>query len=162
MSFRRLRIAWSVFWGLACALLIVLWVRSYWWIDYLQQVSNTFIWQTCPYDGKLCFNWSNDAQVVEAGNVRPGKGWYLWARSVESWRGKIAPPLSKRLFQPFSLRPGRPNELVIPFWAPVALSGIFSTLPWVHKLRWRYTLRTLLFGTTLVAVGLGLIVYFSS
>src|SRR6476619_2972176 len=29
MRFRKLRIAWSVFWGLACVLLIVLWVRSY-------------------------------------------------------------------------------------------------------------------------------------
>src|SRR4051794_41164867 len=29
MRFRKLRIAWSVLWGLACVLLIVLWVRSY-------------------------------------------------------------------------------------------------------------------------------------
>jgi hypothetical protein len=29
MRFRKLRIAWSVFWGIACVLLIVLWVRSY-------------------------------------------------------------------------------------------------------------------------------------
>src|SRR4051812_41646326 len=29
MRFRTLRIAWSVFWGLACVLLVVLWVRSY-------------------------------------------------------------------------------------------------------------------------------------
>src|SRR5262245_49963380 len=35
MRFRKLRIAWSVFWGVACLLLIVLWVRSYWWNDLL-------------------------------------------------------------------------------------------------------------------------------
>src|SRR3954466_10399403 len=29
MRFRKLRIAWSAGWGLACVLLIVLWVRSY-------------------------------------------------------------------------------------------------------------------------------------
>jgi len=29
MRFRKLRIAWSVVWGLACVSLIVLWVRSY-------------------------------------------------------------------------------------------------------------------------------------
>ena len=33
MRFRKLRIAWSVVWGLAAVLLIVLWVRSYWWVD---------------------------------------------------------------------------------------------------------------------------------
>ena len=29
MRYRKLRIAWSVFWGLACVVLVVLWVRSY-------------------------------------------------------------------------------------------------------------------------------------
>src|SRR4051794_39162743 len=33
MRLRKLRIAWSVFWGLACVLLIVLWVRSYFRVD---------------------------------------------------------------------------------------------------------------------------------
>jgi hypothetical protein len=33
MKYRKLRIAWSVGWGLACVLLIVLWVRSYWRVD---------------------------------------------------------------------------------------------------------------------------------
>ena len=31
MRFRKLRIAWSVVCGIACVLLIVLWVRSYWY-----------------------------------------------------------------------------------------------------------------------------------
>jgi len=29
MKFRKLRIAWSVAWGISCVLLVVLWVRSY-------------------------------------------------------------------------------------------------------------------------------------
>src|SRR4051794_24550256 len=29
MRFRKLRIAWSLFWGMACVVLIGLWVRSY-------------------------------------------------------------------------------------------------------------------------------------
>jgi hypothetical protein len=33
MRFRKLRIAWSVGWGIACVLLIVLWVRSYSWSE---------------------------------------------------------------------------------------------------------------------------------
>src|SRR4051794_1070164 len=35
MKFRKLRIAWSMAWGLACVLLIVLWVRSYKYVDTL-------------------------------------------------------------------------------------------------------------------------------
>ena len=30
MRFRKLRIAWSVAWGVLAVLLCVLWVRSYW------------------------------------------------------------------------------------------------------------------------------------
>jgi hypothetical protein len=33
MRFRKLRIAWSVLWGLAAVLLIALWVRSYHHVD---------------------------------------------------------------------------------------------------------------------------------
>ena len=32
MRFRKLRIAWSVAWGVVAVLLIVLWVRSYWMV----------------------------------------------------------------------------------------------------------------------------------
>ena len=35
MKFRKLRIAWSVGCGIACVLLAVLWVRSYWIADTL-------------------------------------------------------------------------------------------------------------------------------
>jgi hypothetical protein len=36
MRFRKLRMAWSVAWGLACVLLIALWVRSYWYADVIR------------------------------------------------------------------------------------------------------------------------------
>lgn len=35
MKHRKLRIAWSVGGGIVCLLLILLWVRSYWWADLL-------------------------------------------------------------------------------------------------------------------------------
>jgi hypothetical protein len=41
MTFRKLRIALSVFWGLACVLVIALWVRSYWWEDDLVWVQGS-------------------------------------------------------------------------------------------------------------------------
>src|SRR5262245_24453789 len=33
--YRKLRIAWSAVCGVVCLLLIVLWVRSYWWADFV-------------------------------------------------------------------------------------------------------------------------------
>jgi hypothetical protein len=35
MKYRKLRIAWSAVCGMICLLLILLWVRSYWWHDRL-------------------------------------------------------------------------------------------------------------------------------
>jgi hypothetical protein len=39
MKYRNLRIAWSVAWGVVCLLLVVLWVRSYWWADAINQLT---------------------------------------------------------------------------------------------------------------------------
>src|SRR3954462_13903444 len=41
MKFRKLRITWTVLWGIACVLLVELWVRSYWHQDLL-----TYVWRT--------------------------------------------------------------------------------------------------------------------
>jgi hypothetical protein len=43
-----------------------------------------------------------------------------------------------------------------PHWLPILLSAALVAAPW---LRWRFSLRTLLIATTLVAVVLGAIVY---
>jgi hypothetical protein len=44
--------------------------------------------------------------------------------------------------------------LILPHWLPVLVATAFGALPW---LTWRFSLRTLLIATTLVAVALGLV-----
>jgi hypothetical protein len=51
------------------------------------------------------------------------------------------------------------NYGVIPHWFPVLLTAMLFTVPWIRQLSWRFSLRTLLIATTLVAVVLGLICY---
>jgi hypothetical protein len=41
MKYRKLRIAWSVGWGVLCLLLVVLWVRSYGQMDSIDSISAT-------------------------------------------------------------------------------------------------------------------------
>src|ERR1043165_6999457 len=53
MRFRKLRIAWSVFWGIACVLLIVLWVRSYSTSDILSHQKNGMLTTFCSSSGRL-------------------------------------------------------------------------------------------------------------
>ena len=45
---------------------------------------------------------------------------------------------------------------IIPFWAPVLVLSLIAVAPWLPQ---RFSLRTLLIATTLVAVVLGLIVW---
>ena len=46
-----------------------------------------------------------------------------------------------------------------PYWLAVLLVGMSASLPWLSLLPKRFSLRTLLIATTLVAVVLGLIVW---
>jgi hypothetical protein len=49
-----------------------------------------------------------------------------------------------------------PPLLFAPYWFPVLISGVLAAVPWI---RWRFSLRTLLIATTIIAVVLGLIVW---
>jgi hypothetical protein len=49
-------------------------------------------------------------------------------------------------------------RLRLPYWCLILISVAFAAVPWIH---WRFSLRTLLIATTLIAVVLGLIVYVS-
>jgi hypothetical protein len=143
MTFRKLRIAWSVFCGPACVLLIVLAVRS---------------------------NWRGDVITCRGGKALIG---------IESNRGRLAVFRTADRYGPdefsWSLESYGPDEYVAPralifvwpsgkcigapHWFGVfALAGL-AAFPW---LRWRFSLRTLLIATTLVAVVLGLAVWAGS
>jgi hypothetical protein len=54
------------------------------------------------------------------------------------------------------IRPPFGIGILLPCWSSVLLTATLATFPW---LRWRFSLRTLLIATTLVAVLLGATVY---
>jgi hypothetical protein len=45
-----------------------------------------------------------------------------------------------------------PQHIYIPYWIPILLTITLAIIPW---LRWKFSLRTLLIATTLIAVLLG-------
>src|SRR3954454_24663816 len=53
MRFRKLRIAWSVGCAVACVLLIVLWVRSYWRVEHLLWDRTTESFCVSIYPGRV-------------------------------------------------------------------------------------------------------------
>ena len=151
MRFRKLRIAWSVLCGIACVLLIVLWVRSYWWWDTVQgPLLDGVQFSAGSHHGRLAIG--TDAFEI--------------AQSTELGATKCAIVLrnSRYFKQDYSIgfaffHSDGSWAIHIPHW--FAIDGLAHSSrphPW---LRWRFSLRTLLIATTLVAVVLGLIVWMS-
>jgi len=144
MRFRKLRIAFSVFWGLACVLLIVLWVRSYWFWD----------------------NFDRGAPISSANQSIDSLHGYLSINedifySIPEWmiHARITPMLGSSFDwttyeAKFATARGVGNA--IPDWLLVAVAATAEVMPWF---RWRFSLRTLLIATTLVAVVMGVVVW---
>jgi hypothetical protein len=67
------------------------------------------------------------------------------------------PPLSLIGIRYQQLSPAM-TLFAVRYWLPVSITAILVCVPWIDRAT-RFSLRTLLIATTLVAVGLGLIVY---
>jgi hypothetical protein len=153
-----------VFFGLLAVLLCVLWARSYWWIDQL----------VYPISTVNCFGLTSVQGQLDLGmSVFPlDGGWIrLDVKDLDN------PPMNVSIFSFSASGPGKqkvfprlqfhrnldPNliyEFVLPYWLLVLISGFVCAAP---QITWskRFSLRTLLIATTLVAVGLGLVVWAS-
>jgi hypothetical protein len=138
MRFRKLRIAWSVGWGMVCLLLIVLWVRSYMGIDGHPSL------RLAASQGRLYVNQSVSLQSVYVPN-------YSGQIYMTPHVGGFITFTPKGIRLQF-LRP----TWGIPYWAITNVMIIIGTTPW---LPWRFSLRALLIGMTIFAVLLWLAIW---
>jgi hypothetical protein len=129
MRFRKLRIAWSVGWGLLAVLLIALWVRSIYFVDGIKYHSSGMLTAVATMKGAIGLS-RKPSPILDT-----------------DWSYLTAPA-------PKQLPKG--GVLFIPLWLVTTTVGGLSIVPWVP---YRFSLRTLLIGTTLVAVVLGLVVW---
>jgi hypothetical protein len=137
---RYLRIAWSVFWVVVCLPLIYL-----------------LVWSCQQHDMWVYFR-ANDVAVIGSQNgviyfaphANPGQ---LTGTTGEwdYWIGSAQPPASE--LQNLPTLPG--GTMRVPYWSLIATACTFAALPWSR----RFSLRTLLLVTTLVAVMLGLFMH---
>lgn len=142
---RKLRITWSVVCGVACVLLVLLWLRSYSQLDWLQ-VGDSSIAST---SGRLLVN----DMFMMGGPPSSSR-----TMTQTEWTQK----LSRHAFAEdrVVIWRARHGALIpmglgksIPFWPLFVVAAALVVLPW---LPWRFSIRTLLIATTLVAAGLGL------
>jgi hypothetical protein len=147
MKYRKLRIAWSVGWGVACLLLIALWVRSYGHYDYVigtvRQNTDGFGDRIYLLSGSGVLSYVQISRVYTI-ELKPLT--YLWY------------PSDGRLDLWELTSDGEQLRISVPHWFALLLSIGLAAACW---LRWpnRFSLRTLLIAMTLVAVVLGAMVY---
>jgi hypothetical protein len=150
MRFRKLRIAFSVTCGIACVLLIVLWVRSYWWENRIMAGFCNRGFQASHVLGQLrlsSVNW-------------PGSGFWpviSTRRTVETFRRDPvhAQDLPSRFGFDWKITKWG-WRLCLPYWFVLFVTATSACAPWM---RWRFSIRALLIAMTLVAVALGAIVW---
>ena len=148
MKYRKLRIAWSVGCGVACLLLIALWVRSYWVYEGIvrqnKRLSEPTIVMFASNRGTVIFS----RRVVPPSLVGPPDEW-----TYQTARHDFA--TTRR----FTLIHDHKDFMVqFPTWLPAVVLYGLAAAPWI---RWRFGLRTLLIAITLAAVTLALVIYVS-
>jgi hypothetical protein len=162
MNYLKLRIAWSVAWGGVCLLLVALWVRSYWARDEVLFKIVASIGNTVVFDrGRI---------ELLAEPIEPAQRAISWPPSDEEsklitiytfdvydsgWAQPHLPVWHNLGFDAFTY-PGGVKLYSIPFWFITLACIAVMLLPWISA---RFSLRTLLVAMTLVAIGLGWIVY---
>ena len=141
-SLRHVRFAFAAFCGVACMLLIVLWLRSF-------DAATT-------YYGRI-----SGTQAVELISQRGFTGLVLFDPSItpHSYKARWGlRTVELTLAEPqwdFGIRSesDRYLQLMVPWWFIVL---IVAVSPFVAlTIRWRFSLRTMLIATTVVAVALG-------
>jgi hypothetical protein len=137
---RKLRIAVSVFFGLLTVALAVLWVRSFYWHDRVRAPS---------------FNSGGISVASMTGQIRIVRNVSLWNWSFETNLipdGYAAKPWRQRWG--FGSN-ARSSVVVFPHESLIVVFALLTALPWASPTN-RFSLRTLLIATTLVAAVLGL------
>jgi hypothetical protein len=135
MKHRKLRVAWSVAWGLLALMLLIWWVRSYWWSDSL---------------GRGAYRMASAQGVVQFSNqLMPGDPGSFWTSNAFDDSPYVLPKF--RYHSDFSKR-----YINAPHWLYIMLLSATSAAGWLRLKR--FSLRSLLIAMTIVAVLLGLLV----
>jgi hypothetical protein len=149
VRFRKLRIASSVFWGIICLLVIVLWVRSYYGKDSINGCIPPVGFYFDTFHNVLRLGeWKNNEIVSFQ--------WSYYSDKARKYFDQNYPEITS-VYYPHVVRGSIQNfQILVPYWSLELLFAAIAAAPWV---RWskRFSLRTLLIATTLVAVVLGII-----
>jgi hypothetical protein len=154
MSFRKLRIAWSAGWGLLTVLLVVLWVRSYYWFDVVRLDPVYKAYSVGGQSGSGCLVIDYVDSYTPA--FTQAKFRYQ-SMNMEQLRADLQQgdaPLPSRVWGTFHASlTRRYGSVTVPYWFLVLTAASCVSFPW---LPWwtSYSVRALLLAMALEAGGL--------
>jgi hypothetical protein len=141
-----LRMAFSAVCGVVCLLLIVLWVRSYWWSDGVGYYGTPRSTTMTSQNGVLVLGY-----IPEKGRGR----WGLHSQPVTD-------PIDIQMHFAINVYDERATRgdlaVVFPHWLVAMLFALLALVPWLPR---RFTLRNILMLTAALAGLLGVFAYFS-
>jgi hypothetical protein len=143
LQHRKPRIAWSVGWGIACVLAVGYWVRSYYWNDVYAIHVGEYRFAIQSVVGRISF-------------VRGLNTVSFHQRITNRRRLGVLVHANDNAIGFYSVRPHPSStdfRVSAPHWWLAVLTFMLAALHW---LRWRFSLRTLLVGMTVIAAILGL------
>jgi hypothetical protein len=143
--FRGLRIAISAVCGLMCLLLVVLWLRSYWWVDgfWWNGTSNSYFLSSTQ--GGINYARTNGTVGAET--------WRIASDAIDPLIDG-EPIFLRPVFEVFWGEPGY-DQVSIAYWVPTMFFAVATAAMGVR----RFSLRALLIVTRVVALLLGLAAY---
>jgi hypothetical protein len=146
MRFRKLRIAFSAVCAITCLLVIMLWARSYNWMDSGRVICLVRTMSFNSFNGRLALS------------SLSGDGTF-GARAYSTPRNHIKQKWMYEDSRGFVFLKPKVVLLILPHWSFVVLFATLVVGPWIGHLRWRFSLRILLIATTLVALALTVIAF---
>ncbi|HEY4234255.1 MAG TPA: hypothetical protein VGM76_12565 [Lacipirellulaceae bacterium] len=158
MRFRKLRIAWSVLWGITGVLFCVIWVHT------IHKSDKAAAWISDSYYfyGDAFQNWMEVSiakpKPQPAPLFRMNYPGYYYSNFVAN-PTPLTPPIHEWHIAA-STAFGTPGvEIRMPIWLGVVSSVLLAAISWLPWWSNRFSLRTLLIATTLIAVAMGLIAW---
>jgi hypothetical protein len=135
---RKLRIAFSVVCGIVCLLLIVMWVRSQWYVDGVYgRISTTYFFGVASAPGALAVSmWENTEE---------GASWLYECDGIDQWWRMFGGLYTSRVWGTFTYNDDL-RAFFIPSWFLVAVTATLGIMPWMNRVNGRFSLRTLLIG----------------
>jgi hypothetical protein len=143
MKYCKLRIAWSVGWGVLCLMLIALWVRSYWYHEGFNWSFSTPKYMHISSDAGQLFLGVGSVSFVPPRYFRGEAGLYADEHDLIRMPTLLAGQ-NKWGFQ-----------VTIPYWLLLLGTAAIAAFPWIRR---RFSPRTMLIGMTLLTVALCLII----